>query len=105
MPGWADIYEARYLYDQFGYEHAFVVDADGRTLYASTKGIRSQIDPGRLIASGYLAALKRVSEIPTPRVVSGVSVSHEGPLIFGIACLGAVLPRSISVSATGVSSL
>lgn len=51
-PAWADTHEARYLYDQFGYEHTFIVDAEGLPLYASTNGARSEAVPTSLITSG-----------------------------------------------------
>jgi diguanylate cyclase (GGDEF)-like protein len=84
-PLWADVNEAQYLYQQFGYEHAFVVDGLGRTLYASTKGVRSTVDPADLIGGSYLPALTAAASDPSPRAVAGVSDSSEGAIIFGIS--------------------
>ncbi len=83
---WADDEIGVYLFEQNGQEASFIVDASGRSLYASIDGHRAQADPGVVLGPGYRAASRDLdsgARVGSP--VAGISRSPVGPVIFSIS--------------------
>jgi diguanylate cyclase (GGDEF)-like protein len=98
-PAWVDQNVSAYLGKIQGYEHVFVVDGTGRTLYSFNHGARSPEprDAGATLGAGFLTTLGRVMEMPAeaPPVTAGFSRNAQGqPYLFGV---GRIIPLSGTV--------
>ena len=89
---WADQYIGPYIYETYGHEMAFVLDAEGRTVYASVDGVRVPADASRLVSHGLdeLTAAARAGPSNPPDPATGL-VSMAGEI--GMAAAGALTPE------------
>jgi diguanylate cyclase (GGDEF)-like protein len=95
-PAWIDEIVSAYLGVIQGYEHVFVVDGTGRTLYSFKDGKRSTepMDAVSTVGAAFLTTLNRAMTMPAEArpVIGGFARNAQGePHIFGV---GRIIPLS-----------
>jgi diguanylate cyclase (GGDEF)-like protein len=89
-PEWIDEQFGVYLYESNGYEANFIVDDEGRTLYAAVHGKRTADAAAIQLGRDYRLALTRAVAQPpgADAAVTGLSVGARAPLLFAVHRIG-----------------
>ena len=97
--GWLDEQFGLYLHEANGYEANFIVDEQGRTIYAAVHGRRTGDAADRHLGRDYRQALSTAAAQTAGKEISvgGLSVGAHGPLLFAVHRIlrspGSALPR------------
>lgn len=100
-PEWADQNMGPHLFKLHGYEHSFVIDEHGRTIYSSTGNRRSAQSAHTSLGGGFSRAAARLArpEAPADLHIAGLTRVNGSVAVFGVGIIQPSAGRTVAVPA------